>query len=154
MGHTCHASVFVGYKIPADVIYDAYLNHGQERGCTHPESPSKFCGECGAPMWREIEDNRSLHDLEYELIPDENQHAMGVETTVLHNPKAWHGDPMQCQTIALIVGHRFEISQYGKNFCKIHDMPQEAKDKFIPAVQRLLNKIDPADMEWGMWLTF
>jgi hypothetical protein len=154
MGHTCHASVFVGYKIPADVIYDAYLNHGKKRGCDHPETSAKFCGECGAPMWRDVDDDRSLHDLEYELVPDENRDAMKIETHILQDPKARYGEPMQQQTIALIIGHRFEINAHNKNCCKVYDMSQAAKDKFIPAVQRLLNKIDPAAMEWGMWLTF
>ena len=45
------------------ITYTAYLVHGvvipaqalagRNRGCTHPASSSKFCSECGEPMWEQ-----------------------------------------------------------------------------------------------------
>lgn len=63
----------MGYSAYSYVVYGIRVKHSDltfeevERGCSHPETKSKFCGECGKPMF--------VHT-EYSLIPalEEQQH--------------------------------------------------------------------------------
>lgn len=51
MGYSAYSYVIYGIEVKrSDLTSD-----GVKRGCSHPETSSKFCGECGKPMFVHVE---------------------------------------------------------------------------------------------------
>lgn len=56
----------MGYSVNAYVVYGVKRELSElrpvvrSRGCNHPETKSKFCAECGNPMWQMEEEELDL----------------------------------------------------------------------------------------------
>lgn len=92
MGVDYYATSLVGVKIK---------NHNvnkQIRGCSHPEQNSRFCSECGSPMWRssselnpKIEELRETYNhssgLSVAYSTDQEYYFVGVYLTSSDNSR-------------------------------------------------------------------
>ena len=75
--------VVLGVKIPLPTVVAAFTKVETQRGCQHPivSEQHKFCGECGAPLWREV---REVPEFEEELREIARESALDVRVTYDH----------------------------------------------------------------------
>jgi len=63
MSCSAWALTMIGYMIPGDRL----IEENKYRCCNHPEKDTKFCPECGKPMWKTIKELPDVENLAREL---------------------------------------------------------------------------------------
>ena len=63
MGCSSKASAVIGVRISTKTVLACGLAKTPIRGCAHPETPGKFCPECGAAIWKVIS-SRTFEDID------------------------------------------------------------------------------------------
>ncbi len=58
MGYDATAQTIIGVKINEKHLYE----NKPVRCCQHPEKDSKFCSECGKPMWKDCQVRKDFYD--------------------------------------------------------------------------------------------
>ena len=76
------AYTIIGVKVPKSRLYEKK----NVRNCSHPQSDSKFCPECGKPMWQETEKPIRNFDAE-----DEKYNGLDVIYEDYESPERYIG---------------------------------------------------------------
>lgn len=122
------ARLIIGCKIDNPYII------AKDRGCHHPESESKFCSECGKPMWIEREEFSPI----LEPFRDTEKEGSITFYTTCHNDKLHY-----CGIFIAKV-------ESGKMEAKV-DM-SKFKDKDLSAMfSRILKSLYKPE-NFGLWL--
>lgn len=70
MGADWSSASIIGVRVPKPMV------ETKERGCRHPEQNSRFCSECGSPMWKFSKD---LHPKIAEIYDEDGKHSSGLQ---------------------------------------------------------------------------